>query len=430
MKVYISSFFFDTESTDCTSFIWNMIGSMLMAFQSVIMLMILSRVLGLYEAGVFTIAYANANLFLTIGKYGMRNFQVSDVTEQFTFREYCLSRLFTVSAMLIISAIYTLYVGSNNGYTMEKSMTILWMCLFKAVDVLEDVFHGMYQQKGRLDIAGKAMTLRLGITLIFFAIGLLLIKNLLKVLIVATLVTFILFILFTKWTFGPFKIETTKKRDSKVFVWNLLKICFPLFLGSFLSFYIGNAPKYAIDRVLNDELQACYGFIAMPVFVIGLLNNFIFNPMIYKMSVMWNKGKRKEFRKEILIQVLFIAGITLVCIVGAYLLGIPVLSFLYNTNLSAYRNELLILLLGGGFLALSGLLATIITIIRFQDSLLIGYIFVGILAYMLSEGFVEHYAIMGAAGLYLMLMIGLCIVFIILLIYGLHRKGRQDEKAA
>ena len=106
------------------------------------------------------------------------------------------------------------------------------------------------------------------------------------------------------------------------------------------------------------------------------------------------------------------------------------LSFLYNINLSAYRDELLILLIGGGFLALSGLLATIITIIRFQDSLLIGYVLVGILAYMLSEVFVERYAIMGAAGLYLMLMIGLCLVFIILLLYGLHRKGKQNEKAA
>lgn len=415
------------KKQDC--FIWNMIGSLLMAFQSVIMLMILTRTLGLPEAGIFTIAYANANLFLTIGKYGMRNFQVSDVKEQFTFQEYYLSRLFTVSIMLIISVIYILYIGNKNGYTMEKSMTILWMCLFKAVDVLEDVFHGMYQQKGRLDIAGKAMTLRLGITLIIFAVGLILIKDLLKVLIIVTLVTFILFILFTKWTYEPFRDKYIKKRNSKEFVWSLLKICFPLFLGSFLSFYIGNAPKYAIDRVLNDELQACYGFIAMPVFVIGLLNNFIFNPMIYKISVMWNKGKKKEFQKEIWIQVLFIACITLICVIGAYLLGIPVLSFLYNINLSAYRDELLILLIGGGFLALSGLLATIITIIRFQDSLLIGYIFVGILAYMLSEAFVERYAIMGAAGLYLMLMIGLCLVFIILLLYGLHRKEKQNEKA-
>ena len=84
----IKSFLIQSDNIERDSFIWNMAGSMIMAFQSVIMLMILTRVLGLIEAGVFTIAYANANLFLTIGKYGVRNFQVSDVTGQFTFREY------------------------------------------------------------------------------------------------------------------------------------------------------------------------------------------------------------------------------------------------------------------------------------------------------------------------------------------------------
>ena len=203
-----------------------------------------------------------------------------------------------------------------------------------------------------------------------------------------------------------------------------MKLCFPLFLGSFLSFYIGNAPKYAIDSVLNDESQACYGFISMPIFVVGLLNNFIFNPMIYKLSVMWNEGKKKEFIKKILIQILIVLGITSTCIMGAYICGIPILSILYNTDLSPYKIELLILLLGGGFLALSGLLVITITIIRFQNSLTIGYVIVSLLAYILSEIVVEQYLIKGAACLYLVLMITLCFVFGLFLIYGLKRERK------
>jgi O-antigen/teichoic acid export membrane protein len=424
----IKSFLIQSDNIERDSFIWNMAGSMIMAFQSVIMLMILTRVLGLIEAGVFTIAYANANLFLTIGKYGVRNFQVSDVTGQFTFREYYLSRIVTSAAMLSVSVLYVLYAGSKNGYSMEKSMVIIWMCFFKVIDVLEDVYHGLYQQKGRLDVAGKALTLRLGITLLVFAVSLFAFKDLLLTLIIATVITLALFFLFTKWSYEPFR-QTSEKRASSSYVWRQLKICFPLFLGSFLSFYIGNAPKYAIDRVLNDELQACYGFIAMPVFVIGLLNGFIFNPMVYKMSIMWNKGKKKEFMKLIWFQTGIVAGITVVCMIGAYLLGIPVLSVLYNTDLSAYKKELLVLLLGGGFLALSGLLATIITIIRFQDSLLAGYVAVAVLACMLSGEAVERYLVMGAAGLYLVLMAVLCLIFTVLLIYGVRKKGKKDEKA-
>lgn len=71
----LKHFLLNSKNINKSSFIWNMAGSMLMAFQSVIMLMIITRTLNLYEAGVFTLAYASANLFLNIGKYGMRNFK-------------------------------------------------------------------------------------------------------------------------------------------------------------------------------------------------------------------------------------------------------------------------------------------------------------------------------------------------------------------
>ena len=113
------------------SYLWNMLGSMLTAFQSVIMLMILTRTLGLTDAGIFTIAYANANLFLTIGKYGMRYYQVSDVKHQFSFKEYKASRIVSCIAMILISALYILITGSQNNYSAEKSLIILCMCVFK-----------------------------------------------------------------------------------------------------------------------------------------------------------------------------------------------------------------------------------------------------------------------------------------------------------
>ena len=223
--------------------------------------------------------------------------------------------------------------------------------------------------------------------------------------------------MFTHWTCQQFKPSYGSYNKGNVL--RLLKVCFPLFLGSFLSFYIGNAPKYAIDSILNDELQACYGFIAMPVFVIGLLNNFIFNPVIAKMSFMWNNDEKKPFMKLFRKQLIIILMITLVCEAGAYLLGIPVLSWLYSTDLAPYKTELLILLLGGGFLALSGLLVTIITILRLQKVLSIGYIIVAIIAFFLSPVMVEKYAMFGAAVLYMLLMMLLCILFAVPLVYKL-----------
>ena len=418
----IKAFLLKDQKIERDSFIWNMAGSMLMAFQSVIMLMILTRTLGLKDAGIFTIAYANANLFLTVGKYGMRYFQISDMKGQFSFVNYRMSRVVSSLAMMVTAVLYTAYAAMSNGYSAEKTQVIVWMCLFKVVDAVEDVYHGFYQNQNRLDVGSKCMTLRIGITIVVYGMGLIVLRNQLVSLMIATVLTTGLFVVFTKWTIGAFDVVKEKVDWKQVFA--LLKVCFPLFAGAFLSFYIGNAPKYAIDAMLTDELQACYGFIAMPVFVIGLLNNFIFNPMLYKLSMMWNDGRVGQFVRKILLQSLIVAGITLVCIIGAFLLGVPVLSWLYNTDLAPYKVELLLLLLGGGFLGLSGLLNAVITIIRYQKSLMWGYAVVALLALVCSNRIVGMYGMMGAAVLYTLLMAILCVIFVGLFAYGVMKQKK------
>lgn len=415
----MKSFILNSKNIERDSMLWNMIGSMLMAFQSVIFLFFLTRTVGLVASGIFTIAYANANLFLNIGKYGMRNYQVSDVKRQYSFAEYLCSRWITIIIMIIVSIIYVIYATITKNYSFEKSQILIWMCLFKVPDAIEDVYYGEYQKNGRLDIASKAMTIRMIITILSFEIIVSFSKSLLLPLIITTCITTLLTVIIIKWTSSLLCQKETYDFKKVGF---LLCNCFPVFASLFLSFYIGNAPKYAIDTQLSDELQACYGFIAMPVFVIGLLNGFILNPMLYKMSCLWNDKKIRTFIKKIVLLSFTVFIITIICIIGACVLGIPVLSFLYNTDLSQYKTELLILLVGGGFLGLSGVLNAAITIIRYQNALLIGYASVSILAFLMSDGIVQHYEIMGAAVLYTMLMAVLCVFFVLIFIIGIFRR--------
>lgn len=405
----MKSFLLNSKDVEKSTIIWNMIGSLLMAFQSVIFLMILTRTVGIVSSGIFTIAYANANLFLNIGKYGVRNYQVSDVKNEYNFKEYLGSRWITTVLMLVMAVVYTLYTAYTNQYSSEKTWIIVWMCLFKLVDSIEDVYVGEYQKRGRLDVAAKVLAIRMIVTIVIFSIIVIVTNELLLTLIISTCFTTVLEFVFIKVTYPAFKVagETIGRGKIK----NLLYTCFPVALSSFLAFYIGNAPKYAIDAQLSDELQACYGFISMPVFIIGLLNGFVFTPIIYQLSVLWDKNNTKEFLKQIGIQSLIVGGITIVCLIGAYLLGIPVLSLLYNTDLTLYKGELLILLVGGGFLGWSGILNTVITIMRRQKAMLICYIIVAIFAGLLSGMAVEACKMMGAALLYMGLMIFLCICF-------------------
>lgn len=419
----IKKFIQESKNIEHDSYIWNMAGSMLTAFQSVIMLMILTRTVGLMEAGIFTIAYANANLFLTIGKYGMRNFQVSDARHQFSFREYINSRKITTMSMLLISGVYIIYAGISNSYTLEKSLVIIFMCIFKAADAVEDIYTGHYQQENRLDIGAKILTLRIVITILIFGIGIIVLHNLLLALVITTIITYILLFVLIRWANEILDDMTETCNNANI--GKLLKQVFPLFANAFLSFYIGNAPKYSIDAMLNDELQACYGFIAMPVFVIGLLNGFIFNPVIYKMTQLWEKGQMRKFVKRLMLQAGIVIAITLVCLAGAYLLGVPILSLLYSTDLAPYKTELLILMLGGGCLGMSGLFTTAITIIRYQKCFVWIYGVVAVLAFLLSNPAVRSYGIMGASVIYTVLMGMLCICLGFVLIIRILRESKN-----
>ena len=71
-----------------SAFIWNTCASMLNAFQTVFILILISRIDPILDAGIFTIAFAIANLIMTVSRYGIRQFQASDAHEKYSFQTY------------------------------------------------------------------------------------------------------------------------------------------------------------------------------------------------------------------------------------------------------------------------------------------------------------------------------------------------------
>lgn len=415
-------------SIERAAYIWNTASGLLNAFQSVIMLTVLTHVCDVTTAGIFTIAYANANLFLNLGKYGVRNFQVSDVNEKYAFAPYHASRIMSVLAMIICGAAWTFWSAFTIGYSLDKTLVILMMLVFKAIDAYEDVFHGNYQQHGRLDVGAKVLTFRM-VTMILLYAGLIIATHsLLTALTITTVFTGLFFICETVWVKRTFGLPIGKIRLSGAGkrALALLKECFPVFLASFLLFYIGNAPKYAIDAVMDDAAQAYYGYIAMPVFVVGLLATFIYNPIIASLSEDWAEGHSQKFARRFALQVLVIIGLTIACVIAGWFLGVPVLDVLYNADLAPYRIDLAVLLVGGGFLAAATLFTTGLTIIRWQNKLIPGYVVVSIAALLLCRPAVQNAGIDGAAWIYLLLMAVLTIWFGVVFVLGI-RAGKQTS---
>ena len=419
---------FSTKNTEKSAYIWNTVASMLNAFQTVLILMVISRLDPITDAGIFTIAFAIGNLMLTLGLYGARQFQVSDVNNKYSFHEYLFARSITCLIMIVASIIYVGIYFTDGIYTKDKSLIIMLVCLAKSIDAFEDVFHGMFQQQGRLDIAGKILFFRLACYVGVY-IGLYVgTKNLITSSLVALIVSAAVSLTLNGIAMNSFPCKGKAAEPSHIM--KLLAECLPLFISSYLAMYIANAPKYAIDKVLDSEAQACFNYIFMPVFVIGLMSQFVYQPIIGRLSLIWHKKEIKDFHKLMIRQGIIIGALSVLVLFCGYLLGIPVLSLLFHVDLSSFKAHFLILLTGGVFLAYIYFFQMIMTVIRKQNLLTIGYCFIYLILMFGGRIIVRAFGLMGISIFYMLALAALAIAFLIMVIVNvnLHKNtGKADN---
>lgn len=405
---------------DAGNFLWNAVGGVLNAGQSVFLLIVITRVCGLEAAGIFSIAFATGNLFLYLGNYGVRNYQVSDLSEKYSFHDYLRHRLCTVLLMLAAAAVYTAWSAKTGNYSHYKTACVLAMCACKAVDCLEEVFEGRYQQKGRLDRSGKLVTFRLLVSIGGMIAVLLVTRDLL------TAVWWGVFLAAAASALIIWQYRETAAFERTAFSFSgiagLMRECFPVCAANFLSFYLINEPKYAIDAAMDETAQACYNFIAMPVFVIQLLNMFLYQPMLIRMTASWENGRRKEFLGYFGRICGALALISAPILLAAWILGIPVLSWLYATDLSALRTELLLIMTGGIFLAFNGFYCAVLTIMRKQREIPLTYLAGAVLSLVSTPVMVRESGIVGAVLSFVLVMAAVTVLLTAQFAFALRNK--------
>ncbi len=416
-----------TNNISRSTYLWNAINSGLSAALFPVILLVVKRTNGVYDAGIYSIAFAVAALMLFVGQYGLRRFQSSDINEKYTFREYHGMRFITCGVMIIASAGYCFYGILFRDYGWDKFTIIFLICLLKVIQAYADVLHGHMQQKGRLDVAAKASAVRFLAELVSCCTALILTHDLLLSSVICILVSLTVLLL-TSVNAARDYCDTLRPSIGAGKFRMLLIEGFPLFLSLFLNMYISNAPKYAIDAHLTEEIQTYYNVLFMPAFVIQLIAYFIFNPILTTYAKLWLSEKREDYRKLCRLirrQCLILLGLTALAVLVALTIGIPVLAFIFDLDLTGHRIDLAILMVGGGAMAYGVFFNYVITIIREQLFLLISYGIAAIAALVLSGPFVVHAGITGASLLYAVLMCVLAALLGAVLLWKL-RAGKKN----
>ena len=105
----------------------NMLGMTFNSFNSLFYMVIVTRINGTDEAGIFTLAFSVACLVFYIGTYAGRVYQVTDSNKIISTSDYVAHRLIAFAVLVIASITYSVIMG----YSGQKLIVVLLLCLLK-----------------------------------------------------------------------------------------------------------------------------------------------------------------------------------------------------------------------------------------------------------------------------------------------------------
>ena len=410
----------DKKPDDKYKYIWFTMGTACFALATLVMTIVISRLLGETQAGMFSVGLSIAQWLVTIAYFEIRTFQVTDVRNEYSFKYYLTLRILMCIITFLASIVYVVF----NNYDIQKVIIILLVCLYKISDSIADTFEGEFQKEDRIDISGKSEFYRVFFSILVLVIAVAVSKNLILSLIIMNVVAYGMIVLLDI-SIAVKRVSVRMTWDMKR-LWELVKMCVPLAVSTFLSTYIINSSKLSVDRVLGDEAQLYYTAVFMPNMVINLFSGIIFKPMQTAMAVNYYEKKYKNFWHIISKMILIITGFTFVCEVGAYILGIPILSWLYGVNLKEYKLTLLLLLLCGGINAINIIFYYVLAIMRKQKYMTILYIIVCLVSFLIMDTMTGRMGLMGASLGYLILVSLLAALLLVYIIIQTRRNTKNE----
>ena len=408
--------------------IWNMAGSFLYAFASMVLSIAVVQIAGEDAGGIFTFAFTTFGQHMFMMAYfGIRPFQITDTGGKYSFGDYLGLRLLTCGAAVLTGMGYVFL----NGYSFEKAAVVFLMVVYKVIDALADTYEAEFQRGGRLYLTGKSNAFRTILSVGVFLASLAYTKDLAAAslwAVGAQAVGFLVFDVLVIRELPNVEWRSAKGKKQELFAETIL-----LFCSAVLDFYIFSASKYAIEGCMADRDMAVFGAIFMPTSIINLVAGFVIRPYLTKMSFTWEMGRTRRFLKIQKRIALIIAALTVLAVGGAWLLGIPVLSLLYpnlRTGLSQCRPALVLIIFGGALNAYMNLFYYSLVIMKKQKYIFGVYGLVSLMAVLVSTPFVRWGGIFGGALAYVVLTGALMVLFGLIDLVGIleHKRKNPEQR--
>lgn len=379
--------------------IWNSSGSFVYLFFQWLITYLVVILLGFKDAGIFALAISVASVAFSFALYGVRGYQVSDISRKYSDKSYIIARIITSLLAIGGSLVYL----SLYKYSLYTTLCIVAYLVFKISEAYVDVYHGIIQRGMRMDFIGKSFILRGVISNSLFIGCVILTKNLLLSISVLAISSFVLIFLYDHSKVKLFYEKTDDTSTRKIM--NLLIECLPLAIFTFLSILVMSIPRISLENTKGTEILGIYASIAIPAAIIQVLSGYIFSPMLTVFAEHVDQKNFKLFHKLLFKTLAYILVLSIVIIIGGAILGKFGLILLFGEKISKYTYLFLPILYISSLTALSWFIGLMLTVIREFKGLIISSVIAAAICFFGSSIFINHFGINGTSFILILALI-------------------------
>lgn len=371
-------------------YIWNSIGSFLQSAISPILLIVITRLNGVGDSGLFSFAMSLSVVFWAISLWGGRTYQVSDVKKEFSSGDYIVVRF--ISSLIV--AVFSISFCILSGYDLIKTELIMVLVSFKILESIADSMYGVLQIHNKLYIVGISLTMKSVFGFMLFTLVDILTKNIVYGALSIFIVNIAVVIFYDiPWMKHVESVGLTKKNIMQA--GKIMKKTAEVFVVVFLTMFSLNIPRYFLDKYHYDQI-GYFGIMAMPITLLTLFISFVLQPNVVNLSELLKKKKIKEFTKIVskIDFITFTLGILFV--VSSYLIGVWALNTVFGIDINNFRIDLTIMVIGAVANAFASIYVNLLIILRRFKGQFYTLLVTNILAVVLSIYLIDKLAMLGS----------------------------------
>lgn len=373
----------------------NSLGTAVVLLSQWLISVLLVRMGGFADAGVFSLVMSVANAFGAVSSFGLRSYQISDAGNEFSQKQYLYARVTTIALSFAACAIYLI---CDDAYSpMSKWAIILYAC-YTNCNYLGDIMLGTMQLRGRLELAGYSCAIRGASCFAAFIATYLICHNLLLSIAAMAVANLLVTVFYDVRNYRavctePRGYDKTALRVVK----RLLLVCFPLMMSGLLPLVTVAIPRRSIAGSMGEEYLGYYASVFTPTVLITTLLPSAVLGFVPKIAGAWQEKDKKGFQKKVGICVSGVFGFTLLALIAALVLGRPVMRFVFGEEIMPYFGLLYVAIIVSGLNALGGLGDAVLVCMRKTKSVTFLVAMELVIVGALADRFISDFGIYGAA---------------------------------